>query len=220
MPINTPSILKEIDVVLQEFDDFAKGSQYDDLSDKPEAMAAMIVSRLSSTIDRLSPKHSLYKKELDKHLNQRALVWARLAYLRGSLLALRREYELGYVQSVSELIHADTFASFLEMAEHLHEQNYKDAAAVLAGSVLEQHLRDLCDKNSMPTMHSGKWKKAEALNTELAGANIYNKLEQKNVTAWLGLRNEAAHGNYANYDSQQVRSMIASITEFFTRHPA
>ena len=34
----------------------------------------------------------------------------------------------------------------LEMAEHLLAADYKDAAAVLGGGVLEEHLRQLCKK--------------------------------------------------------------------------
>lgn len=220
MTIDTSAILKEIDVVLEELSEYKKGSAWDDFSDKPESEAVMMTNRLASTIDRLSPKGSLHQKFLHTYLNLGENSWAQVLHLHGSLMALRREYELGYIQSVSELIHADTFSSFFEMAEHLVEQNYKDAAAVVAGSVLEQRLRELSLKNGLSTTHGGKWKKADALNAELAGAGVYSKLEQKSVTSWLGLRNEAAHGNYTSYDRKQVESMIQSITEFCTRNPA
>ena len=35
---------------------------------------------------------------------------------------------------------------FLDMAYHLLENDYKDASAVMIGSVLEEHLRQLCNK--------------------------------------------------------------------------
>ena len=86
------------------------------------------------------------------------------------------------------------------MADYLTQQGYKDAAAVVVGSVLEQHLRKLSQRNSIDVVQSGGApKKADALNSELAGATVYSKLVQKNVTAWLGLRNKAAHGEYTEY---------------------
>ena len=90
-------------------------------------------------------------------------------------------------------------------------------AAVIAGSVLEQRLEDLSSKNLIHVTQNGKFKKAETLNTELAAKSVYSKLDQKNVTSWLGLRNEAPRGNYTNYTSEQVRRMVAAIRDFLVR---
>jgi hypothetical protein len=68
--------------------------------------------------------------------------------VRGTLQALRDDYESGYLQSVVELVHADIFADFLDMADYLIQQGYKDPAAVVAGSVLEEHLRKLCGNST------------------------------------------------------------------------
>ena len=43
--------------------------------------------------------------------------------------------------------------------------------------------------------------------------SIYNKLNHKYVAMWLGLRNEAAHGHYNDYD-QQVELMLNGILNF------
>jgi hypothetical protein len=107
------------------------------------------------------------------------------------------------------------------MADHLLEQGYKDPSAVIIGSVLEEHLRKLCEKVGIPVAQSnGTPKKADALNSELAGASVYSKLDLKNVTAWLDLRNKAAHGRYGEYTKEQVELMLQSIRDFSTRHPA
>ena len=63
-------------------------------------------------------------------------------------------------------------------------------------------------------------KNAEGMNSELAAARIYSKLDQKNITAWLGLRNNAAHGQYNEYSREQVAILVTSIRDFITRHPA
>jgi len=37
------------------------------------------------------------------------------------------------------------------------------------------------------------------MNADLAKVKVYGILEQKNVTAWLDLRNRAAHGKYLEF---------------------
>ena len=108
------------------------------------------------------------------------------------------------------------------MAEHLLIEKYKDASAVMIGSVLEEHLRQLCDKNNIQVIEvkNGKSipKKADLLNAELTGNSIYSKLDQKSITSWLDLRNKAAHGKYSEYNIQQVELMLQGVTEFITRN--
>lgn len=60
-------------------------------------------------------------------------------------------------------------------------------------------------------------RKADALNSELAKVEVYSKLDQKQITAWLALRNNAAHGKYDEYTSEQVRNMLVGVTEFMVR---
>lgn len=52
----------------------------------------------------------------------------------GVVQALLDDLKNNYVQSLVERVHADTFSNFLDMAQHLSEAGYKDAAAVIAGS--------------------------------------------------------------------------------------
>ncbi|TKJ39626.1 MAG: hypothetical protein CEE38_00715 [Planctomycetes bacterium B3_Pla] len=135
--------------------------------------------------------------------------------------AIRSEIDGGWLFTVRGLITAEVFADFVEMAEHLLEAGYKDAAAVMCGSVLEEHLRQLCTKNGIST-HVDKDdkqipKKADRLNSELAKNEVYSKLDQKMVTAWLDLRNKAAHGQYSEYTDDQVKNMLFAVTEFMAR---
>ncbi len=140
--------------------------------------------------------------------------------LLGILKALRSDYEAGYLRSVHEIIHGGIFSDFLEMADYLLTEGYKDPAVVLAGGVLEEQLRKLRQANGIPITKGAAHKKADGLNANLAGANIYSKLDQKNVTAWLGLRNNAAHGKYNEYSKEQVTLMVQSVRDFISRNPA
>jgi hypothetical protein len=136
--------------------------------------------------------------------------------------ALFHDMKNGYLQSVIELVHAETFGDFLEMAQHLLDTGYRDAAAVIAGSSLELHLRALCVKHGIDlevTKQDGSKvpKKADAMNTDLAGKHAYTKNDQKSVTAWLGLRNSAAHGKYTEYEKEQVTLLIEGVRQFIAR---
>ncbi len=112
------------------------------------------------------------------------------------LQALRNDYESGYLQSVIELVHAGSRPCQENQRRCLLlDQHYKDPAAIVTGSVLEAHLRKLCGKHGIAVVKADATpKKADTLNSELTAAGAYSKLDQKSVTAWLDLRNNAAHG--------------------------
>ena len=107
------------------------------------------------------------------------------------------------------------------MASELQIKGFKDPAAVIAGSVLEEHLRKLAEANGIPAAKpSGEPLKASVINAELMKGSVYNKLFEKSVTAWLGLRNSAAHGAYDAYDEAQAAALIRDVRDFLVRHPA
>jgi hypothetical protein len=142
----------------------------------------------------------------------------------GILRGIRAELDGGWLVTAKGLVTAEIFGDFLEMALYLLSENYKDPAAVVAGSVLEEHLRQLCIKHGIDITQKDRTgnlqpKKADALNADLSNATVYNKLDQKNVTAWLDLRNKAAHGRYGDYTKDQVELMVAGIRDFLTRNP-
>ncbi|TKJ30090.1 MAG: hypothetical protein CEE40_06055, partial [Chloroflexi bacterium B3_Chlor] len=146
-------------------------------------------------------------------------------YVAGGLRALRNAVASGYLVSLQELVHAEVFGDFLKMAGYLLEEGYKDPAAVLTGGVLEGHLRKICVKHELPIDVPDKRgvprpKKAESMNADLGRKPVYSKLDQKSVTAWLDLRNKAAHGHYDEYTHQQVELMLQGVTDFLRRHPA
>ena len=66
------------------------------------------------------------------------------------LKVIRSEIEAGWLSTLKGQIVAEVFSDFLEMAEYFLDNNYQDAAAVLIGGVLEEHLRQLCSKHSIP----------------------------------------------------------------------
>ncbi len=139
----------------------------------------------------------------------------------GVLEAVLDEIDKGWHKSVRGVVSAEVFSDFIEMANHLLDEGYKDAAAVMLGSTLEEHLRQLARENNVNIEIEVKgkqsFKKADVLNTDLVKSEIYGKLDQKNVTAWLGLRNSAAHGKFDDYSLEQVIFFSQALNDFMAR---
>ncbi len=140
----------------------------------------------------------------------------------GIMNAVQGELQGGWTQTATGIVSAEIFSDFLEMAEYLLDSGYKDAAAVMIGGVLEEHLRQLCRREGIPLEISGPTrispKKADQMNADLAARQVYSKLDQKAVTAWLDLRNKAAHAEYAGYSEQQVVLLFGGVQDFMVRH--
>lgn len=63
------------------------------------------------------------------------------------LSVLRNEYQNNHLSTIAELLHAETLTDFLGKADYLLVEGFKDAAAVMTGGVLEQHLKKLYRKH-------------------------------------------------------------------------
>ncbi len=74
------------------------------------------------------------------------------------------------------------------------------------------------DISSTNTNGKIKFHKAETMNIELCKAGIYNGLIQKSITAWLDLRNKAAHGKHREYDLSQVQNLLQSVRDFASKY--
>lgn len=139
------------------------------------------------------------------------------------LTRIKEDVMDGWLTDVKSLLSAELFSNFLDMAEHLIDENYKDAAAVIIGGVLEENLRILCTKNEIDVFtidaktNKHKNKNAENLNVDLCKKGVYNTVVQKSITSWLAIRNNAAHCHYGEYDLPQVKNLLSSVTDFTTK---
>ena len=219
------TLMQQIDIIVQEFEANLARSQYDDCSDvMSETKAVELATRGYAAIERISGADSTYWRRAEEIRGDKAYEHMKLVRLVGVLGSLSADIKAGYLRTFEELIHGELFGDFLEMARHLQESGYKDAAAVITGSALEAHLRQLAKRAGVSieksTSKGVQPKKADQINAELAKVATYPIMDQKNVTAWLDLRNKAAHGHYGDYQPEQVALMIDSVRNFMTRHPA
>ena len=109
------------------------------------------------------------------------------------------------------LIEAEVFDDILEQADHLLELDYRGPAAVAAGCILEDGLRKLTERQGLPL--SGK-AKLDKMNADLAKSGLYSKLVQKKITALADIRNSAAHGNWDNLETDDVKDMLDYTRRF------
>ena len=219
--MDTKILLKQLEDIASEYHTYLNQSQHDDASDViSDSKVQQMITRTLAAIERATGKNSVYFEQAQSVLNLKDHSWGHLAALIGIAESAKLDIDSGYMISLEELIHSEVFSDFLEMSEYLQSTGYKDAAAVIAGSTLEAHIKQLCVKFNVSIQSNGKSRKADTLNADLVKASAYSKLDQKNITAWLGLRNDAAHGNYSEYDKQQVKLLINSIRDFITRNPA
>jgi hypothetical protein len=197
--------------------------------------ANQISALYRSAIGRLAPPSTSYVADSQRHADQYT-AYQLASYpglrhnlvqgLEGILRALRSDLAAGRTLTFAELIHSELFSDFLEMAEYLlNDEKLKDPAAVLAGGVLEEHLRKLCGKEGLDTdavdsTGSRHAKKLDTLNADLSRKGTYGKNEQKQITAWAGIRNDAAHGHFDKYGADQVILMLQGIRAFMGRNPA
>jgi hypothetical protein len=228
-PIKEELKKKYINQIKEIVEDYNKivvpiiSSPYDPNTEKHNEIHS-IITRVITAIERVTTKKSVYYIRAEELLKKNDKDQKKVAHVIGVLEGLYKDLDADYLKSLSEIIHADIFSDYIDMAEYLLDEGYKDPAAVITGSTLEEHLRKLCLKNGIDIeiMSKGKLrpKKAGGMNSELAKERVYSKLEQKNVTAWLDLRNKAAHGKYNEYNDNQVKQMILGVRGFIVRNPA
>lgn len=133
----------------------------------------------------------------------------------GVLEAARNDYQGGYLLDLKSLVAAELLGDFLEQAEFLLSNGYYVPAASLAGAVLEDTLRKLCEKNNISIPEKTK---IDRLNTDLVKAQIYTLLVQKRITALADIRNNADHGHTDKFKKEDVEDMVAYVRRFATEH--
>lgn len=157
-----------------------------------EADPLRVMTRLHAAVDRLAPPRSVYRNRA-AGINSEGL----LADLISVVEALRDDYAAGAMIAYEEIVHAGVFDDFLDMAAELTGKGFHGPAAVLAGSVLEEHLRKVADKSGIAlTDDRDRPKSVETLSVELVKQAVINEPRRKIIAGWYGQRTQAAHGNF------------------------
>lgn len=165
-------------------------------------------------LQRAFGEESLHSKEYVKATEQ--LDYESVKIGNSILMAALDDLEGGYLADVRRLMEADLFSEFLDQAEHLLSIGYYQAAAVVAGCVLEDALRKMCQQN--PDIELPDKPKLSWMNDRLKEHNVYNNLTHKRITANSDIRNKAAHGQWEEFDKDDVKEMMSSIKAFMEKY--
>ena len=165
--------------------------------------------KVKNLLSKVCGEDSQHFKQFEREEENRHYpTYAIFKAFKAVFLAAKEDFEGGYLSSIKTLVQAEVFDSELEQANELFSSGYYTAAAVIAGVVLETALRELCDRSGIP--HG----KLDKMNSELAKAGVYNKLNQKRITAIADIRNSAAHGKQDEFTVQDVSDMIKDVSRF------
>jgi hypothetical protein len=129
----------------------------------------------------------------------------------GAVEAAKRDFEGGYLFDLRALVTAEVLGDFMEQAEVLLASGYHVAAASLAGAILEDTLRKLCERRDIPVPLKTN---IDRLNSELAKYDVYDKLVQKRITAHADIRNKADHGEFDKFTRDDVEDLVKWTRRF------
>ncbi len=219
--MNKDFFIKQLEEIITDFNRIKSKAKNKDLSGNIAIEdISHLLSKSKAAVARIAGKNSEYYKDIEAILKRTNIrIGYKLRYVMGTISALKSDLKKDYLKSYSDIIQSEVFSDYLEMAEYLLNEGYKDAAAVLIGSTLEVHLRELCISNNIDietTNNKGEIipKKADEMNSDLAKSNVYSSTYKKQVTAWLGIRNSAAHGKYSEYTKEEISLMLQGIKQF------
>lgn len=130
------------------------------------------------------------------------------------------------LEDLTEMIEANVAADYLGQAEQLLAEGQPGKfdhvpAAVLAGAILEDALRRLCQRQTPPiptTKSDGSPKTLDPLIADLQKANVYNKMKGDQLRSWAKIRNYAAHGEFNQFTRQDVEQMLTGVKDFLANY--
>ncbi len=144
------------------------------------------------------------------------------ARIAGVLQGLKDDYENGFLENLENIVFADVSSDYmtlvLDLLSSRESEDYSYAmTAVGYGIVLELGLRRLCERQSVPiatTKGNGDFKKLNSLIQDLQKANAFNKLKADQLRAYAKTRNFAAHGQFDEFDRNDVDDMVRGVRNF------
>lgn len=198
-----------------------KGSEISFMPDQPgkqwaERMQAFTgwATSCKHTIEKVFSTESAHYRNFEQMYDEeRKSHWGLLyvAHLLGILKGALEDFRHEMLFDTRTAIEAELFDDFLEQAEVLLAAGYPGPAAVIAGSVLEDALRKICQAQNLTLPDKPKLDK---MNQDIAGLGAYSKQWQKRITALADTRNHAAHGQWDKFTQDDVKRMISDINDF------
>ena len=137
------------------------------------------------------------------------------------LKAFIRYVENGLLEGVSieRKAQIDVVSDFLGQADTLLNSNevHPAAPAVIIGAALEEFLRNWIDEGVLSL--GGKKPSLDSYAKVLREEELITKQDVKDITSWGGLRNHAAHGEWAEVsDKNRISLMLDGVNLFMRKY--
>ena len=176
-----------------------------------------------SAIERIAARGSTYYQQALRELDQQgSLTSAMLAAgLYALVSSLKDDIQSDATATFQEVENAWVLGEFLVMAEALVGQDCLGAALVLAGGVLESHLRHLAAKHDLQPPDGGRARPASAgvINAALIEV-AYGREVSVKVSVGLSVFREAVQGQSEDLSPQSVSAFIRYVRVFMEGYPA
>ena len=128
-----------------------------------------------------------------------------------SLVKAIRERFRSSLFDIRQLTQADLFDSELDAAKELANNKFGRAAGVVAGVVLERHLKEVCDNHGVTLRKRAP--QISDLNDALKGANVVDIPQWRSIQHLGDLRNLCAHDKKAEPTPDQVEDLLAGVAK-------
>jgi hypothetical protein len=225
MGIDNAALIKEIDALVGEGRrleaTFVQAGYTGRTSEEPQERLRAFFTMARAAVERICTANSTYFADLPRTPEiVSAFGWSDswVATVLGVLVALRNAIKDGYLVSLENRLRANVYDDFLVQAEELLKAGYHVAAMVLAGGVLEDHLRKLCEARSLGWTGNGSLSKYNDLLRDKP--NAYDTATWRRIQSIGDDRNKAAHGQGEQVKREDVADHLKYVHRLLADRPA
>jgi len=176
-------------------------------------------ARVSDFLISFAGKSSPFLSQIESGLpNDRSKAGQYLAEILKAYIA---HLESGLIRGLSPKRQAeiDVTSDFLDQAQGLLKSNkvHPAAPAVLIGAALEEFLRNWVEDVGLSL--GNKKPGLDAYSSSLREAELVTKQDAKDIAAWAGIRNHAAHGEWEELGgAERIRLMLDGVNLFMRKY--
>ena len=193
-------------------------------SEKQVAPAAFVEWRTKcvTVLDQVIPNWSAHRKTVDGfgRLEARpSSLQSGVAFLK----SIRADLRDGFFERLASEIETEINAAYMDQADALlsaYPRAGYTGSVVLAGAVLENGLRSICNGLSPAeptTTPTGDAFTLGALIDALKRRSAINELTAKRLRSWAAVRNSAAHGRFDEFTPDDAHAMVSGVRAFLER---
>ncbi|MCP5164613.1 MAG: hypothetical protein H6990_06075 [Pseudomonadales bacterium] len=209
----------EVDKVLEQTR--ALKNQVHNLGDHDGAKLKGLKARAEDFLNTFGGKNNTFVKQIQS-VSGSATSY-QIDVLGEVLDAFSAHLEDGLVAGISPRRQAelDVVSDLLEQANILlsNAKVHPAAPAVLVGATLEEFLRTWIEEDGLTL--GNKRPGIDAYAKVLREADLINKQDVKDITAWAGIRNHAAHGDWDEVaDRSRIKLMLEGVNFFIRQKTA